>query len=529
MDHQYLRKKLKFVRNVFFGRFTGLSPVQEEAMPLVLEGKNVALVSSTASGKTEAVIAPLVERLLEEKWKDLSILYISPTRALVNDIYNRLKDQVLDLNLTISIKTGDRNTFKPHKPSSLLITTPESWDSFICRYPAIFKSLKAVVIDEIHFLDNNYRGDQVRILLNRTRKIGGEFNTYILSATVSSPEEVAYRYMKDPIVVVVPGKRDIRYSFVESFYEVFDYMKKEGLKKTLIFCNKRRSVEEIARLWKRIVGERNVVVHHGSLSKHVREETELFMRESKVGVCVSTMTLEIGIDIGDIDAVVLADIPFTLSSLLQRIGRANRRQNRVRVFALYKSKKERDILEFMFSLAEKGQTEEVIYVPDYSVVVQQVFSSLFAKRDGLEFGYFREIFDGFCPEEIVEEILHHLEEKGWIVFMGNKWHGTQKLIDLNKMGRIHSNIPDAKEFKVVNIKDRKILGEISSSSHFLESVFILAGRAWEIVNREDYTIYVRPIRSLGETPRFSLFFNEGAFAPFLPEHLRRLKRYGLGH
>lgn len=161
-------QRLKRAKGPFFSRFGGkLTPIQIQTIPKILEGLNVVISSPTASGKTEAVMAPLAERFLVEHWHDLAVLYIVPTRALANDSLARIEGPLGDMGITCVLKHGD----KPNLPSSALpnclITTPESLDSLIARRSDIFTSLRAVVLDEIHLLDNTARGDQLRFLLRR--------------------------------------------------------------------------------------------------------------------------------------------------------------------------------------------------------------------------------------------------------------------------------------------------------------------------------------------------------------------------
>ena len=235
-DQIELKKKLKRTWTTFFSRYGKLLPIQFKTIPVVLEGKNAIIVSSTASGKTEAVVAPLIERSLEENWEGLSILYISPTRALVNDMYHRLKEQLDELSISLSLKTGDKPYFNPDNSPNFLITTPESLDSLVCRYPLSFKNVKAVVLDEIHLLDNTYRGDQLRILLKRLKHITeNDFNIYALSATIADPEDVGGRYLKDFEIVVGAGKREIEFTLVRSLKEVFNHVREEKLKKVVNF------------------------------------------------------------------------------------------------------------------------------------------------------------------------------------------------------------------------------------------------------------------------------------------------------
>ena len=518
-DDQYLRKKLKRTWTTFFSRYGKLLPIQLKTIPVVLDVKNAIVVSSTASGKTEAVVAPLIERLLiNENWESLSILYISPTRALVNDMYYRLKEQLDDLNISLSLKTGDKPQFNPDNSPNFLITTPESLDSLICRYPSTFENVKAVVLDEIHLLDNTYRGDQLRILLKRLEYIAEtDFSIYVLSATIADPEDVGSRYLKDFEVIATHDKREIEYTLVRSLKEVFNYVRKEKLKKLLIFCNKRVNVENIAKECKRLWGNHTVVVHHGSLSKQIREEAERFMKETQYGVCIATMTLEIGIDIGDIDAVVLAEVPWSVSSLLQRIGRGNRRTQKCRVFAIFNSEEERSMFEQMFRIAIEGYVEPVEYSQDLSVVVQQIFSSLYANPNGLESGYFIELFEGFCSECDLRDILSHLSEKEWIEKRHNKWYATTKLMDWGEKGKIHSNIPSIKTLKVVDADSKRTIGEVQ---YPVDDIFVLAGRVWKVVRVSSDKIYVKSEKSKATTAKFKSHPAKGYFYYFLPKNIR---------
>ncbi len=522
MSHQKvleLKRKLKKSWNIFFSRFGKLLPVQLETIPLVLEGKNLIISSSTASGKTEAVIAPLVERFLNENWENLAVLYITPTRALVNDIEYRLKDQLIELNISLNVKTGDRPQFNPRKPSNFLITTPESFDSLLCRNSKVFQDLRAVIIDEVHLIDKTYRGDQLLLLLKRLKHFT-DFNIFALSATIADCKDVGSRYLQNFDIVKIPDKRKIEYTLINLLEEILNYVRKEDLKKILIFCNKRKSVEAIALYCQNLKTPFTIIAHHGSLSRSVREEAEKFMKESKYWICVATMTLEIGIDIGDIDAIVLAEIPWSISSLLQRIGRGNRRTNKNRAFGLYDNEKRKIILERMFSIANKGDLESKPYSADLSVVVQQIFSSLFANPEGLIEDYFLKIFENFCSKENLSDILNHLENKLWILKKSKKWYATKKLMDLGEKGVIHSNIPDEKSMTVIDINSSRFIGNIL---YPVDNVFVLGGKVWKITKIETYKIYVKKVKSNAYLPNFKIHDPIGKFYFYLPGNLRKKK------
>lgn len=512
-----IQKLLKRTWMSFFARYGKLLSVQFKTIPLILRGENVIIVSSTASGKTEAVVAPLIERLLSEKWESVAILYISPTRALVNDLHLRLNEVLQECNVITSLKTGDKPYFSKSKLPHFLITTPESLDSMLCRFSDSLRNIKAVVVDEIHLLDNTYRGDQLRFLLRRLQPITStKFNVYALSATVENPDDVGGRYMQDFSVVSAPGERHIFYTFVRSVDDIKKYAEKERLNKLLIFCNCRASVEDLGQECVKLWGSHRVVVHHGSLSKNVREEAERYIKECQMGVCVSTMTLEIGIDIGSIDAVILAEVPWSLSALIQRIGRGNRRTGKSRVFAICETEDEKVMLEKMFEAASKGITEPVDYKPDLSVIIQQIFSSLFAKPDGLGETYFLDLFKDFCIQTNIIDILEHLSDKSWIKNQYGKWYATEKLMDIGEKGNIHSNIPDAKEMEVININSGQAIGKVL---YPVDEIFILAGRVWRVVSIKNNKLYVKSANTNASSVNFKSRFSKGSFHYLLPPHL----------
>lgn len=521
-----IKKYLKRTWSSFFVGFGGLLPIQEITIPIVLAEKNAIIVSSTASGKTEAVVAPLCERVLKENMEGLVILYIIPTKALANDLYDRLCEQISALDLTIAIKTGDKPQFKEKKPPNILITTPESLDSLICRYPQALNSIKAVVLDEIHILDGTYRGDQLRILLKRLRNISNDFSTYALSATVASPEVMGRRYMDNFEVINSGGSREIRETYVSSLEEIFKTSKEENLRKILFFCNTRNQTETLAIYAKEIWGSNQVAVHHGSLSKSERKETELFLKKSKYAICISTMTLEIGIDIGNIDAVVLVDLPWDVSSFVQRIGRAGRRTGVMRLFMLCDSVNEQAFKE-MLSLAKNNIMENDFYAEDLSVVVQQIFSVLFANRNGITEDYLCALFEDFCIIEDLRSIISELAGNEHIVRKAGKIYASENVLNLGERGIIHSNIANTKSVEVININTNDKVGEIYLSDKDLKDgkTFVLAGKMWTIDKIKRNLVYVKASSSKpSASALFKLRITQGSFFEYLPQDLQAIQQ-----
>ena len=518
-----IRNYLKHSWTPFFSRFGRLTPIQVATIPKILEGSNVIVVSPTASGKTEAVVAPVAERFTKEQWHRLAVLYIVPTKALANDTLVRIEGPLREMGIQVSLKHGDKPYLSFKNLPNFLIITPESLDSLICRRPQVFRFLQTVILDEIHLLDNTYRGDQLRFLLWRLKKLvpGDVFSVHLLSATLSSPYKIAKRYVHNFEVITVSGQRDIDYHLLNSHEEVYHLARVQGWRKVLCFCNLRESAELVAAELTKLWHPYPVVTHHGSLSRRVREEAETVMKEADVGVCVATSTLEVGIDIGDIDIIVLAEPPWSISSLLQRIGRGKRRENLVHTAAIIKSDKEMSLMNAMFKAATTGASPEVDYEPDQSVAVQQIFSYLYQNPEGISETLIRDILSLLCSEEDAKLILNHLRKYGWIEQRAGHWFASTKLMDLGEKGRIHSNIPDSQNYRVIDMDSGKEIGTITG---MFDEIFVLSGRIWRAILVENDIIKAHRFEGKALAPFFQRHRSLGAFHWLLPTELKTKRK-----
>ena len=506
MNPQEIRRSLPRTWFPFFSRFARLTEVQERTIPLVLQGRNVVVISPSASGKTEAVAAPLVERNMASGSDRFSVLYISPTRALVNDLYRRLKDPLDYLDLGLDRKTGDHPSVDEKRLPFMLVTTPESTDSLLCRHPAIFKQVSAVVLDELHLLDNSPRGDQLRVLLNRLRLINDLVQFCALSATIDDTG-MGGRYFADAEVVRADERRridDVMLPMKPDWQQrVVAELKARGCHKVLCFFNSRSWAESASRELDIPPFANRVWVHHASLSRKTREEVERTMNRERIGMLCCTSTLELGIDIGDIDAVVLVRPPFNVSSLLQRIGRGNRRQD-ADLFAvgLYTDGWERFLFDTFFESARAGRLYEKRYTASLSVIPQQIASYLYQRRRiGTTLRSLERVFGGLYSDPgpirlALDGLIEHdavVAERPGVYQLGSK---LEKQV---RFGRIHSNIQQKSfgKFDVFEETTRRHLGTV----FFLFRSFVLGGRTWELVefNEKDNAIMVRPSRTVGAT------------------------------
>jgi ATP-dependent helicase Lhr and Lhr-like helicase len=510
-----IRRRLKHSWLPFFSKFGKLNSVQIECIPRILDGKNVVVASPTASGKTEAVVAPVAERFISEEWESLAILYVVPTRALANDTLARIKDSLADMGIIAVLKHGDKPYLSRDNLPNCIITTPESLDSLICRRPKLFYTLRAIILDEIHLLDNTYRGDQLRLLLWRLKKLSNyKLSFYLLSATLSDPNEIAERYVSDFEVVLSEGQREIQYSIVTSIDEIYILARKNNWKKLLCFCNYRETVEDTALALGNLWVPYPVLAHHGKLSRHEREEAENLMRESDVAVCVATSTLEIGIDIGDIDLIILAEIPWSISSLIQRIGRGNRRKNIINVAVLIKSEEEKKIIEAMMKAAISGILPLENYKPDVSVAIQQIFSYLYQHPEGVPEIEILELLSLLCSKDNSKHILENLRNLGWIKFRAQYLSASTELMDLGEKGKIHSNIPESVSYKVIDVDANREVGTIQGVS---DEVFVLAKKAWRVVAIHGDVIQVRHFKGKASAPLFKTQRCASAFNNLMPK------------
>ena len=288
-QHRDLQRALPHAWAAFFARFGSLRPIQLKTIPVVLNRQNVLVMAPTAGGKTEAAVAPVCERLVSERWDGLNVLVITPTRALVNDLYERLQGPCLAMNVRLGRKTADHPL--PTRPDCrILITTPESTESLLTFKRVHLNNLKVIILDEIHLLNGTPRGDQMRCILARIERYlrhvqGADFKglqRIAMSATVADPRTLSNAYLgEDAAIVPVGGQRAIQSKIilasgddvaragaaiaaVESFTDV---------QKILVFVNSRKQVDVGAK-WFRTGAFSNcpVYAHHGNLSKDVRED-----------------------------------------------------------------------------------------------------------------------------------------------------------------------------------------------------------------------------------------------------------------
>ncbi|WP_455929078.1 DEAD/DEAH box helicase [Pseudomonas fluorescens] len=321
--------------------WNGLRPLQESTIQPVLDGEHAILLAPTAGGKTEAASFPVFSRMLSESWEGLSVLYVCPIKALLNNLEQRLSYYGHLLGRSVALWHGDISAARKAKivasPPDILLTTPESLEVMLVSgkvdHQQLFANVRTVIIDEVHAFAGDDRGWHLLSVLERISVLAGrELQRLGLSATVGNPVELcdwlargcsARRSVINPPAEnnVIP---DVQVDWVGALKNAAVVISRlhKG-EKRLVFVDSRSKVEELA-VELRSLGVATYI-SHSSLSLEERRAAEEAFSQGNDCVIVSTSTLELGIDVGDLDRVIQIDAPYTVASFLQRIGRTGRR------------------------------------------------------------------------------------------------------------------------------------------------------------------------------------------------------------
>ena len=318
-----------------------LRPLQAAAIAPLLAGEHALLLAPTAGGKTEAAAFPILSRIASERWAPLSVLYLAPLRALLNNLLPRLERYTSFTGHRAALWHGDIGDGPRRQiitdPPDVLLTTPESLEAMLISRRVderwLFANLRAVIVDEVHAFAAADRGWHVLAVLERLTRIAGrELQRIGLSATVGNPERLlawmtatchAPASVIDPPAAAI-AEPDVTLDYVGSLDNAATVISRlHAGEKRLVFVDSRRRAEELAAgLHTRDIA---TFVSHGSLGREERHRAETAFAEADNCVIVATSTLELGIDVGDLDRVIQIDSPATVAGFLQRIGRTGRR------------------------------------------------------------------------------------------------------------------------------------------------------------------------------------------------------------
>src|SRR5881296_100544 len=476
---------------------------QERAIPRILAGANVLLVAPTGIGKTEAALLPILDRILRDKPEPTSCLYITPLRALNRDMLRRMTFFADRLGVRVAVRHGDttpqeRAAITRHPPD-ILITTPETFQILFTgrKLREHLRSVRYVVVDEIHELASDERGAQLAVGLERLRDLTGrEFQRIGLSATVGTPAEVAAFLggVDRPVEVIrvrIPKGIRIRVempSTAQGDSEIADRLRvKPGQaaalrrcyelikehQSTLFFVNTRDTAEFLSSRIAAWYQDPKIGVHHGSLSKDVRVQMEDEFKSGGLRALVCTSSLELGIDVGTADFVLQYNSPREVSRLVQRIGRSGHGVGEVSDGA-------------------------VLATQLVALAVSERFASLDEAYETVRRSWpFRELkradFDEVVAQLAGLRILWSRDGR-----LGRSSNSLPYFFENISM------IPDVKTYRVIDLSSRRAIGTLDewfvAENAKLGESFIMRGSAWRFVDFKEDHLLVEPVREIGDVP-----------------------------
>ncbi len=568
-DEKVLSLLRPYVAEWFRRKFGELTVPQREAIPLIKAGENVLISSPTGTGKTLAAFLGILDELfalgekgeLEDK---VYAVYVSPLRALNNDMQRNLMAPLQEISELAEkefglklpeIRVGVRTSDTPQsvrqamikKPPHILITTPESLAIVLVapKFRLRLAGVKWVIVDEIHELASSKRGANLSILIERLEYLVGERLQRIgLSATIAPLEKVARflggydddgkprpvkivdaRFEKPIDIKVLAPRMSLVYARAEelneSIYKLLADLIREH-RSTLVFTNTRSATERVVYKLKKILGTNKLAsmdeieAHHGSLSRDLRLDVEKRLKEGKLRVVVSSTSLELGIDIGYIDLVVLLSSPKSVSRLLQRVGRAGHRIRDVskgRIIVVDRD----DLVECsVLAYAARKRLIDRVKIPTNTldVLAQNLVAMSLEKKWSVEEAY-----------RLVKRsyVFHKLPKKDFLrvlEFLGGKdqdlehlkvysklWYDEVEGVFGRKRGArmiFYLNqgvIPDEAKVRVF-LKNRRYIGDLEEDFVQILSegdIFILGGKTYRFLRSEGNKVIVEPAEGLRPT------------------------------
>ena len=485
-----------------------LRSLQQQSIGPILNGEHCLLLAPTAGGKTEAAVLPVLSRILSEEWAGLSVLYFCPIRALLNNLEERLSFYCSLVGRRCGLWHGDVGQAARfailRDPPDILLTTPESLEAMLISRRTdrkyLFGNLRAVVIDEIHSFAADDRGWHLLALLERIAALAGRQPQRIgLSATLGNPKEILSWMTRgdEPSRVVSPpatglAEDDVTLDYVGSIENAARVIAQlHRGEKRLVFSDSRSQAERLTSLL-RAAGT-NTFVSHSSLSVDERRQAERAFRDSRDCVIVATSTLELGIDVGDLDHVLQLEAPPTVTSFLQRLGRTGRRTGNRRNCLFLSTHREALIASAaLLRLWRSGYVEPLQSPPDpYPVVAQQIMSLI--RQEGCASRRFDDstIRRALAQDsQITGELIAYMLDQG-ILFQDSGVLGIgpsgERLYGAKNFMPLMSVFDTPSLFQVIcGVEELGWVHPLSFAGFGKKPVVIsLGGRAWELIRLDE--------------------------------------------
>lgn len=504
--------------------------IQRKAIPPLLAGKNSLLIAPTGTGKTEAALLPVFSQYLDEKREEgIKIIYIAPLRALNRDMLKRHQRWEEYLDVDIQVRHGDTTRYQRRKqalnPPDMLITTPETLQAILpgSRMKEHLRSVKWVVVDEVHELAESKRGTQLTLALERLARLGGKFQRVGLSATVGNAEETgkflvgsereveivdasSTEKMSVSVDSPMPSEEDAELSdelnaqpsMIARLRRIKNLI--EDHESTLTFVNTRETAETLGSRLKFWDSDFPVRIHHGSLSRGYRISSEDEFRDGELKSIICTSSMELGIDIGAIDFVIQYGSPRQVKRFIQRVGRSGHKISAASEGVIIATDPD-DVMESEV-IAKKSLTQELeptkIHENSLDVLAHQIVGfNLDGVREPEEI--FQFVKDSYPYRDLSEEdfnsVIQQLQDESLL------WKNKEGISRGKRTWKYYytnlSMIPDIKHYKIHDIISGESIGTLDEefviSRVDLGATFICQGRAWKVVEVEEDQVRVEPI------------------------------------
>ena len=532
--------------------FSKPTAVQQQAWQAISESQDVLISSPTGSGKTLAAFLYALNQLFsKEATSQLTVLYISPLKALSNDVKINLEKPLEQLNALFNDKniraatwTGDTTQYERNKirkkPPHILVTTPESLYTLLTAHSgrAILGSIKTVIIDEIHAVANSKRGAHLtlslqrlealclqrpqRIAISATQKPIERMRDFVLHKENSSIVNLGHNRELD-LSIEIPDSPLSAIISNEQWSEVYKRLKEviNSHKTTLIFVNNRRLSERVAKNLAEMIGEEWVTSHHGSLAKEHRLKAEQDLKAGNLKALVATASLELGIDIGDIDCVCQIGSPGNIQAFLQRVGRSGHSLDKTPKGLLFATTID-DLLELTalkYAVVTKQLDTTLFPVKPFDVLAQQIVAEI-AMQDWDRKQLYHLFHDNYIYQDMSEKEFNQVIEMLAVGYGGNRQRQTamifhDKVTDQlrpRKVARLTAitnggTIPDQFDYEVRLLPEDIKIGTLNEDFSFESlpgDIFILGNHSYRILKIESGQVFVEDAH--GQPPNIPFWF-----------------------
>jgi ATP-dependent helicase Lhr and Lhr-like helicase len=546
----------------FARSFTAPTAAQAQAWPAILAGQHVLIAAPTGSGKTLAAFLAAIDGLVRqglagELGDETQIVYVSPLKALSNDIRRNLDAPLAgirealqarglpDVDIRSWVRTGDtpqgeRERMR-RRPPHIVVTTPESLYILLGSESGrkMLATTRTVIVDEIHAVAPNKRGSHLALSLERLSALCGDALLRVGLSATQKPIEAVARFLVGPSAecrIIDTGHRRARDLALEMpsspleavmsgdvWQQVYDRLAQliEGHRTTLIFINTRRMAERVTRQLSERLGEDQVTAHHGSLAKEQRLDAEQRLKAGKLKALVATASLELGIDIGEVDLVCQLGSPRSIATFLQRVGRSGHavaETPKGRLFPL--SRDELVECAALLDSVRRGELDRLA-VPEQplDVLAQQIVAEVAAQEwdEDRLYGLFRRAWpyrqlarkdfaavvamltEGFSTRRGRRGALIHHDAVNHVL----RGRRGARLTALTSGG----TIPDTADYQVLLEPENQVIGTVNEDfavESMAGDVFQLGNNAYRIMRVERGTVRVEDAHGMAPTIPFWL-------------------------